>query len=67
MDILEQLTDLLKNHFVQGVLLTLLGLTVGWLLGHWRRYRLLKQVQGGDAREVVAIEQILIKDHADAR
>jgi hypothetical protein len=65
MDLLEQVTEVLKNHFVQGILLALVGLLAGWLLGHWRRYRLLRQVQGGDAREVVAIEQILIKDHAD--
>jgi hypothetical protein len=64
---LEDIKDLLKNHFVQGVLLTLLGLVVGWLLGRWRRYRLLRRIEGGDAREVVVIEKVLLRDHPDGR
>jgi hypothetical protein len=64
---LEVIMSWLKNHFVQGLLLTLLGLIVGWLLGRWRRYRLLQRVQIGDAREVVAAEQILVKEHPDGR
>ena len=68
MEFLEEILDLIKtNHFVQGILLTLLGLIIGWILGRWRRYRLMRRVYGGDAREVVAIEQILIKEHADGR
>jgi len=68
MEFLEEILDLIKtNHFVQGILLTLLGLIIGWILGRWRRYRQMRRVYGGDAREVVAIEQILIKEQADGR
>jgi len=62
METLDLVLEYLKVHFVQGLLLALLGLAVGWLLGRWRRYRLLQRVQVGDAREVVAIEQVLVKD-----
>jgi hypothetical protein len=54
-------------HFVHGLFLTLLGLVIGWLLGHWRRYRLWQRVHLGDAREVCAIEQILVKDEPDGQ
>jgi hypothetical protein len=62
---METILEWIKSHFVQGLLLAGFGMVVGWVLGRWRRYRLLRQVQGGDAREVVAIEQILVKDQAD--
>jgi hypothetical protein len=64
---LELIRDSLQNHMVQGVLFTLLGVVIGWVLAWWRRYRLHQQVRGGDAREVVAIEQILIADQADGQ
>jgi hypothetical protein len=68
MEFFREIVDLVKtNHFVQGILLTLCGLIIGWILGRWRRYRQMRRVYGGDAREVVAIEQILVKDHADGR
>jgi hypothetical protein len=67
MEILEIMLTWLKSHFVQGLLLTLAGLIIGWLLGRWRRYRLLKRVHVGDAREVVAIEQVLLRDCPDGR
>lgn len=59
--------ELLKNHFVQGLGLMLVGLTTGWLLGHWRRRRLLKQMRGGDIRELLTAEQVLIRDLDDGR
>jgi hypothetical protein len=64
-DIKDWILELWKEHFVQGILLTLLGLVLGWLLGRFRRYRLRRQAEGGDAREVVAIEKILIRDYPD--
>jgi hypothetical protein len=68
MDFLDEIVTLIKtNHFVQGILLALSGLVIGWILGRWRRYRQMRRIYGGDAREVVAIEQILIKDHADGQ
>ncbi len=54
----------LNNHFVQGLGLMIVGLTAGWLLGYWRRHRLMKQVRGGDIRELLTAEQILIREHA---
>jgi hypothetical protein len=66
-EIKDWIQDLWKEHFVQGVLLTLLGLLAGWLLGRWRRYRLRRQAEGGDAREVVAIEKILVRDNSEGR
>jgi hypothetical protein len=56
-----------SSHFVQGLLLMVTGLALGWLLGRWRRYRLLQRVHVGDAREIVAIEQVLVKDCGDGR
>ena len=68
MEFFQDIVNLIKtNHFIQGILLTLLGLVIGWILGRWRRFRQMRRVYGGDAREVVAIEQMLIKDHADGR
>src|SRR5260370_21177881 len=64
---LQDIQELLKNHFVQGIGLMLVGLTTGWLLGYWRRHRLLKQMRGGDIRELLAAEQVLIRDHPDGR
>src|SRR5438270_11402281 len=68
-DFPENILDWLKNwphvHFLHGLALTILGVVLGWLLGKWRRHRLLRQIEAGSAREMVAIEQILIKDHAD--
>jgi hypothetical protein len=66
-ELLEELKELLKHHFVQGLLLALFGLIVGWLLGRWRRYRQLRRISGGDARELLAVEQTLVKEHADGR
>jgi hypothetical protein len=68
MEILNEILNLIKtNHFVHGILLTLCGLVIGWILGYWRRYRQMRRVYGGDAREVVAIEQILVKEQNDGR
>jgi len=64
---MEGFKEWLQLHFVQGLLLTLLGLVIGWLLGRWRRYRQLRRVTGGDAREVMAVEQILVKEQGDGR
>ncbi len=63
----DHVREALRSHFVQGVLLAAGGLLLGWLLGWWRRRRLLRQVEAGSAREVVAIEQMLVKEHADGR
>lgn len=55
------------SHFLQGLALALLGLVVGWLLGRWRRHRLKRQLYGGDVRELLAVEQLLLKEQADGR
>jgi len=66
---MQDLLDLLNRHahLVTGVAFTLLGLIVGWCLGYWRRHRLKKQVAGGDIRELLIIEQILVKELPDGR
>src|SRR5438067_13843721 len=64
---MKYLQDLLNNHFVTGLSLMLVGLATGWLLGYWRRRRLLKQMRGGDIRELLTAEQVLIRDHPDGR
>jgi len=64
---MEDLMEWLKLHFVQGLLLTLLGLVIGWLLGRWRHYRQLQRMAVGDAREVMAVEQILVTEQRDGR
>jgi hypothetical protein len=65
--IIAQAEEWIRSHFVQGLLLTGAGILLGWLLGWWRRRRLLRQIETGSAREVVAIEQVLIKDLPDGR
>jgi hypothetical protein len=66
---MQDLLDLLNQHahLVTGIAFTLLGVIVGWFLGYWRRHRLKKQVAGGDIRELLAIEQILVKEQPDGR
>src|SRR5262249_39214817 len=64
---MDELRALLRSHFVQGLALATLGLVVGWLLGRWRRHKLQRELAGGDVREMVAVEQVLVKDHADGR
>jgi hypothetical protein len=55
------------THFFQGLALAVLGLAVGWVLGRWRRHRLKRQLYGGDVRELVAIEQTVVREHPDGR
>jgi hypothetical protein len=57
----------LENNFVQGFVVAVLGLALGWLLARWRRHRLRLRAEHGDAREMVAIEQILVRDQPDGR
>lgn len=66
---MDHLRTLLHDyqHFVQGLALAVGGLVAGWLLGRWRRHKLKRQLYGGDAREMVAVEQVLIKEHSDGR
>jgi hypothetical protein len=45
--------------------LFLLGISLGWLLGLWRRRRLLRQAERGEAREVLTLEKILLERRAD--
>jgi hypothetical protein len=61
------LHELLASRFAQGLAMTLLGIVTGWLLGRWRRHQLLRQVRSGSAREVVAIEQVLVRECPDGR
>src|SRR5437762_7573705 len=63
--LIEQLTK--HAHVITGILFTLLGVIVGWLLGYWRRHRLKKQVKGGDIRELLIIEQVLVKEQPDGQ
>jgi hypothetical protein len=63
--ILEWLQDWSHNHVLQGLALMVLGLVLGWLFGWWRRRRMLRKIEAGSAREMVAIEQILIRDRPD--
>jgi hypothetical protein len=65
--LLDKAETLLEHHAVQGMLFTLLGLAMGWLLGRWRRFRLRRRIVGGDAREVVAIDQVIVCDYPDGR
>lgn len=52
----------LKSHFTHGLALMLLGLLAGWVLGYWRRHRMMKQVRGGDIRELLAVEKVLVRE-----
>jgi hypothetical protein len=65
----EFLLDLLSKHpqVISGIVFTLVGVIVGWFLGYWRRHRMKKQVAGGDIRELLIIEQILVKEQSDGR
>lgn len=65
MDLLDLLSK--HAHVVSGIAFTLLGLIVGWFLGYWRRHRLKKQVAGGDIRELLIVEQVLLKEQPDGR
>lgn len=58
---------LLKSHFIHGLGLMILGLVAGWVLGYWRRRRLMKAALGGEAREILTVEKILLRDHSDGR
>ncbi len=66
---MDELIEFLKNHAPQlaGLILMLIGVVAGWLLGYWRRHRLMKQVRGGDIRELLSAEQVLVRDHPDGR
>jgi hypothetical protein len=57
----------LHSHFTHGLALMLLGLLAGWILGYWRRHRMMKLVRGGDIRELLSAEQVLIRDQADGK
>src|SRR6266536_3098769 len=61
---MDEFFELLSKHahVVSGIAFTLLGLIVGWFLGYWRRHRLKKQVAGGDIRELLIVEQVLVKE-----
>jgi hypothetical protein len=67
----ERLIAYLNSPTVQRILtsffLLVLGGVAGWLGGRLRRYRLQRQVEQGDAREVVTIEKMLIERLADGR
>jgi hypothetical protein len=63
--IIEQALEWLHGHIIPSLILTAVGLALGWLLGWWRRHRLLRQIIHGSARDMVAIEQMLVKDHED--
>jgi hypothetical protein len=63
----DEIMKLLGERYVQGFLLAALGIIIGWLLGRWRRHQLKRQVAGGDLRDLIAIEQILVKVQLDAR
>src|SRR5262249_27635763 len=56
-----------ENHWATGVLMTLLGLVAGWALGRWRRPPPLRPAPSGRAREVLAAEQMLIRERPDGR
>lgn len=64
---MPHLSELIHAHWFQGLVLTILGIIAGWLLGRWRRHKLYKQVRGGDARDVVSVEKVLVKELPDGR
>jgi len=64
-EFLDWLRNWRQNSILQGLALAILGVLLGWLLGWWRRYRLVRQILSGSDREMIAIEQILIKDRPD--
>jgi hypothetical protein len=64
---MQLLHEFLNSRMAQGLAMTLLGVAAGWVLGRWRRYWLLRRVQSGSAREVVSIEQVLVRDRPDGR
>lgn len=65
---MEEFREFLKEHpYIPGLLMMVLGVVLGWLLGRWRRHRLKRQVSGGDMRELIAIEQILVREQPDGR
>jgi hypothetical protein len=61
----DDLREWVRSHFVQGLALTLVGVAVGWLFARWRRHRLLRRLECGDARDVVTVEQILVREQPD--
>jgi hypothetical protein len=63
----QEFREWIRSHFFQGLLLMLVGGFVGWLLARWRRWRLMRQIEGGDARDVATIEQILVREQPDGR
>jgi len=64
---MDDLMTFLNSHFAHGLALMLLGMVAGWLLGYWRRHRIMKRIRGGDARDVINVEQILVKEQPDGR
>jgi hypothetical protein len=64
---MEGLEKWLESHYVQALIFTLCGMVLGWLLAWWRRYRQWRRVAAGDAREVVAVEQMLVTEQPDGR
>ncbi len=63
----DDIRDFLSAHYFQGLLLMLTGGLVGWALGYWRRHKLKRQVVGGDIRELLTVEQILLREQPDGR
>jgi hypothetical protein len=67
----DAITTFFNTPLGQRVLISVLSLLIGGLIGwagsKWRRYRQRRQVETGDAREVVTIEKVLVDRDADGR
>lgn len=63
--ILHLLTNPTVERVVASLALIVIGGLLGWVGHRWRHYRLQRQVEEGDARDVATIEKILIDRDAD--
>ena len=54
------LTTPTAERILASLALVIIGGTLGWVGHRWRHFRLQRQIEAGDARDVVSIEKIII-------